>query len=117
MTDLRPRRFHFLVAGPGYFAAICEEGIAWYKGAGSTTWEKVTPLPGIENRLADDADLAPPVSLQDVRALADFMAQTGATPLFDGFDGPPAPPSPEAPPATAKPEFLTYDEPFEDPLQ
>ena len=62
------------------------------------------------------ADIDPPVSLEDMRALADFMAQTGATPLFDGFDGPPAPPSPEEPPATAEPEFLTYDEPFEDPL-
>ena len=61
-------------------------------------------------------DPAPPVSPENMRALADFMAQTGATPLFDGFDGPPAPPRPEAPPATAEPEFLTYDEPFEDPL-
>ena len=60
-------------------------------------------------------DLAPPVSLQDVRALADFMAQSGATPLFDGFDGPPAPPRSEAPPATTEPEFPTYDK-FEDPL-
>ena len=60
-------------------------------------------------------DIAPPVSLQDVRALADFMAQTGATPLFDGFDGPPAPPRPDAPPAPTEPEFLTYDK-FEDPL-
>ena len=72
-------------------------------------------MPGIEKYLADDADLAPPVSLQDVRALADFMAQTGATPLFDGFDGPPAPPRPDAPPAPTEPEFLTYDK-FEDPL-
>jgi hypothetical protein len=49
-------------------------------------------------------------------AIAHFMAQTGATPLFDGFDGPPAPLRPEVSPATADPEFLTYDEPFEDPL-
>ena len=116
MTDLRPRRFHTLIAGPGYFSAICEEGRAWYKQGWSTAWEELTPLPGIESRLTDDADPGPPVSLEDVRALADFMAQTGATPLFDGFDGPPAPPRPEAPPATAEPEFLTYDEPFEDPL-
>ena len=116
MTELRPRRFHSLAAGIGGLSAICEEGRAWYKRADSKTWYELPPLPGIENHLADDADLAPPVSLQDVRALADFMAQTGATPLFDGFDGPPAPPGPEAPPATAEPEFLTYDEPFEDPL-
>ena len=117
MTDLRPRRFHSLTAGTSGLAAICEEGRAWHKRADSTTWEEVTPLPGIENHLADDADLAPPVLLQDVRALADFMAQTGATPLFDGFDGPPAPPRPDAPPAPTEPEFLTYDGPSEDPLQ
>ena len=72
------------------------------------------PLPEIENHFADDAGFDP--GTEELRALADFMAQTGATPLFDGFDGPPAPPSPKAPPATAKPEFPTYDEPFEDPL-
>ena len=76
-------------------------------------------MPGIENLFAGDADSPSPpspVSLENMRALVDFMAQTGATPLFDGFDGPPASPSPEAPPATAEPEFLTYDK-FEDPLQ
>lgn len=115
MTELRPRHFHSLTAGTGGLAAICEEGRAWYKRADSKTWYELPPLPGIENHFADDADLAPPVSLQDVRALADFMAQTGATPLFDGFDGPPAPPRSEAPPATTEPEFPTYDK-FEDPL-
>ena len=115
MTELRPRHFRSLAAGTGGLAAICEEGRAWYKRADSKTWHELPPLPGIENHLANDADPGPPVSLEDVRALADFMAQTGATPLFDGFDGPPAPPSPEAPPATAKPEFFTYDK-FEDPL-
>jgi hypothetical protein len=109
MTDLRSRRFHTLVAGPGYFAAICEEGRAWYKSANSAVWEEVTPLPGIEHRLADDTDPGPPVSLQDMQALADFMAQTGA--MFDGFDGPPAPPM-----TPTESEFLTYDK-FEDPLQ
>ena len=73
------------------------------------------PLPEIENHFADDADFDP--KTEELRALADFMAQAGATPLFDGFDGPPAPPNSETPPATAEPEFLTYDEPFEDPLQ
>lgn len=68
-----------------------------------------------EPEMGPDSD--PPVSLQDVRALADFMAHAGAMPLLDGFDGPSAPPSPDAPPAPAKPEFLTYDEPFEDPLK
>ena len=72
------------------------------------------PLPEIENHFADDAGFDP--GTEELQALADFMAQTGATPLFDGFDGPPAPPSPEAPPATAEPEFFTYDK-FEDPLQ
>ena len=117
MTNLRLRHFHFLAAGIGGLSAICEEGRAWYKRADSKTWYELPPLPGIENHLADDADSGPPVSLHDVRALADFMAHTGATPLFDGFDGPTVPPSPDAPPATTKPEFLTYDEPFEDPLQ
>jgi hypothetical protein len=113
MTDLRPRRFHTLIVGPGYFSAICEEGRAWHKRAGFTAWEELEPLPEIENHFAGDADFDP--GAEKLRALADFIAQTGATPLFDGFDGPPAPPIPEAPPATAEPEFLTYDK-FEDPL-
>ena len=115
MTELRSRRFHTLIAGPGYFAAICEEGRAWYKSANSAAWEEVTPLPGIEHRLADDADPVPALPMTP-EAIAHFMSQTGATPFLDGFDQPPAPPKPEAHLATAEPEFLTYDK-FEDPLQ
>jgi len=115
MTDLRPRRFHALAYVPGGWAAICEERRAWTRAFTSTTWTELPPLPEIENHFADDAD---PLTVLPMtpEAIAHFMAQTGATPLFDGFDGPPAPLRPEVSPATADPEFLTYDEPFEDPL-
>jgi hypothetical protein len=114
MTDLRPRRFHALAYVPGGWAAICEEKRAWTRAFDSTTWTEQPPLPEIENYFADDAGFNP--GTEELRALADFMAQTGATPLFDGFDGPPAPPRPEVSPAPAEPELLTYDEPSEDPL-
>jgi hypothetical protein len=111
MTELRPRRFHTLVAGPGYFAAICEEGRAWYKSANSTIWEEVTPLPDIENHFAADAGPAPSITPED---LAHFMAQTGAIPALDGM---PVLPSPEEHPALTEPAVLTYDAPYKDPIR
>jgi hypothetical protein len=111
MTELRSRRFHTLVAGPGYFAAICEEGRAWYKEAGSTAWKELEPLPGIEVDSVPPSpfDGAPP-TLQEVQAFADFMAMTG--PPSHG-DTPPLPASDqqEAPPTT----YDQFDQ-FEDPL-
>jgi len=107
MTELRSRRFHTLVAGPGYFAAICEEGRAWYKSANSAVWEEVMPLPGIEVDSVPPSpfDGAPPTP-QYVQDLADFLATInppshgGTPPLF-------ASDQQEAP--------TTYDQ-FEDPL-
>ena len=69
------------------------------------------PLPGIENHLDVDAGLGPSITPED---LARFMAHSDSMPALDGM---PVLPSPEEHPAPAEPEFLTYDKPFEDPLQ
>jgi hypothetical protein len=107
MTELRSRRFHTLVAGLGYFAAICEEGRAWHKRADSAVWEEVMPLPSIEVDSVPPSpfDGAPP-TLQEVQAFADLMAMTnppshGDTPPISASDQQEAP--------------TTYDQ-FEDPL-
>jgi hypothetical protein len=47
-------------------------------------------------------------------AIARFLAHSDSIPALDGMT---VLPSQEEHPAPAEPEFLTYDQPFEDPLQ
>jgi hypothetical protein len=84
MTELRSRRFHTLVAGPGYFAAICEEGRAWHKRADSAAWEEVMPLPVIEVDSVPPSpfDGAPP-TLQDLQDMVHYLAQNLPLPHGD----------------------------------